>query len=791
MNQLLSQENLSYQLPPESILKLADYERAPSISIDKNREFMLLNYRNTYKTLEDLNQREVGLAGLRVNPDLHISSSMTYIKNLKVKKLMDDDEPIQIDGLPANPRIAYVSWSPDDSKIAFTNTTANGVELWVADIAKAKATKLTEANLNCCLGNPITWYKDNKSLLVRMLPSDGRQISDSKSIIPSGPIISNSVGEKAQNRTYQDLLKNPVDEENFITLASSELYTIGLDGSKKLFKEAGIYTFESFSPDGSLVLIYKVQRPFSYIVPFNRFPTSVNVFDLSGNLINNVIDIPLNEVMPKGHDAVRKGKRLVRWRNDAPSTLFFVEALDEGDPAIEAEHRDALYIWDAPFKNNPVLIAKTKYRFNDITWGDSHIAVLDEAWYNSRSYRTSILNLTDPMSEPRLFKEGNYQDVYNDPGSFMTNKNKEGQKVLIQDGNKLFLVSRGFTPEGQFPFVDELDLKTLKTNRIYQSKSTDKLEEIYYFTDVKNRELFVSIESQSEFPNYYLRNLKKRIAPIKITDFKNPFESISKVYKELIKYKRSDGVELSGTLYLPEGYDRAAKTEKLPLLIWAYPAEYNDKSNAGQTTANPNEFTYPYYGSFVYWVTRGYAVLDDASFPIVGEGKDEPNDTFIEQLTANAKAAIDAVDSLGYIDRNKVAVGGHSYGAFMTANLLTHTKLFACGIARSGAYNRTMTPFGFQNEQRNYWEASEIYNAMSPFMHADKMKTPILLVHGEADNNPGTFTLQTERYFQVLKGLGAPARMVLLPKEMHSYVARENIMHLLWEQDEFLKRYLK
>jgi len=285
--------------------------------------------------------------------------------------------------------------------------------------------------------------------------------------------------------------------------------------------------------------------------------------------------------------------------------------------------------------------------------------------------------------------------------------------------------------------------------------------------------------------------LRRRIAPIQITDFQNPFESISKVHKEVIKYKRSDGVELSGTLYLPEGYDRDNKTEKLPLLIWAYPAEYKDKNSAGQSTANPNEFTYPYYGSFIYWVTRGYAVLDDAAFPIVGEDKEEPNDSFVEQLIDNAKAAIDAVDALGYINKEKVAVGGHSYGAFMTANLLTHSNLFVCGIARSGAYNRTLTPFGFQREQRNYWEAKEVYDAMSPFMHADKMKTPILLVHGEADNNPGTFTLQTERYFQALKGLGAPARLVILPKEMHGYVARENILHLLWEQDVFLEKYMK
>ncbi|MPM60152.1 hypothetical protein SDC9_107000 [bioreactor metagenome] len=307
---------------------------------------------------------------------------------------------------------------------------------------------------------------------------------------------------------------------------------------------------------------------------------------------------------------------------------------------------------------------------------------------------------------------------------------------------------------------------------------------------MKKGDILVRIESKTDYPNYYFRNLKSKNQLTQITFFKNPFESIKDVYKEVIKYKRKDGVELSGTLYLPAGYDRTKK-EKLPLLIWAYPEEFKDKSSASQSSANPNEFTFPYYGSFIFWVVKGYAILDDASFPIVGEDKAEPNDTFLEQLVSNAEAAIDALVNLGYIDRKRVGVGGHSYGAFMTANLLTHSKLFACGVARSGAYNRTLTPFGFQNEQRNYWEAKDVYNTMSPFMNADKMKIPMLLVHGDADNNPGTFTLQTERYFQALKGLGAPVRMVLLPKESHGYYAKENILHLLWEQEQFLDKYLK
>jgi dipeptidyl aminopeptidase/acylaminoacyl peptidase len=401
-----------------------------------------------------------------------------------------------------------------------------------------------------------------------------------------------------------------------------------------------------------------------------------------------------------------------------------------------------------------------------------------------------LINPSIFNENPKIIYDRNSQDIYSDPGNFETKKNQFNRYVLAIENNNAYLIGDGFTKNGQFPFIDEFNLKNLKNKRLYTSTYKDKKEDLLSIEDFKKGDVLVQIQSKNDYPNYYFRNIKSKNKITQITDFKNPFESIKNVYKEVIKYKRKDGVDLSGTLYLPVGYDRTKK-EKLPLLIWAYPAEYKDKSSAGQSNQNPNEFTFPNYGSFVYWVTSGYAVLDDASFPIIGEGTTEPNDTFIKQLVENAEAAIDAVDNLGYINRKKVAIGGHSYGAFMTANLLTHSNLFACGIARSGAYNRTLTPFGFQSEQRNYWDVPEVYNGMSPFMNADKMKTPLLLTHGEADNNPGTFTLQTERYFQALKNLGAPVRMVILPKESHGYVAKESILHLLWEQDQFLEKYLK
>lgn len=787
---MYAQENITYQKPSQEILALADYERAPTISLDNNKEYMLLSYRSTYKTLMDLNVNEMRLAGLRIDVNTNISSTTTYITNLKVRKVKDTQET-QVKGLPENARITNLTWSPDQSKMAFTNTVENGVELWVLDIKSAQATKLTDANLNANLGNPITWYKDNENLLVSLIPSNRPALIDTSKNIPTGPIVSVSEGVVSQNRTYQDLLKNKTDEANFETLVTSELYKIDLKGNKTLFKNADLYVSESFSPDGEYIMLTTIQKPFSYLVTLNRFPMKTAVYDKNGNEVKVVNEIALSEVMPKGFMAVREGKRNMNWRADKPASLYFVEALDNGDPAKNVEYRDEVFTWDAPFTNSPRSLVKLQQRFGGIVWGNEELALVNDQWYDTRNTRTFMINPSNPSDSPIKIEDRNEQDVYSDPGTFELKRNEFGRYVLMQENNKLFLIGDGYTPKGQFPFIDEFDTKTLKTKRLYQSNYTNKKETIQSIEDVKKGQVLVSIQSPTEYPNYYFRNIKKKNDLKAITNFKNPFESLNGVYKEVITYKRDDGLELSGTLYLPKGYDRKAKTEKLPLLIWAYPREFKDKNSASQVTNNPNEFTFPYYGSFVYWVTKGYAVLDDASFPIVGEGDEEPNDTYVKQLVANGKAAIDAVDALGYIDRSRVGVGGHSYGAFMTANLLTHSDLFAVGIARSGAYNRTLTPFGFQTEQRNYWEVPEVYNTMSPFMNADKMKTPMLLVHGEADNNPGTFTLQTERYFQALKGLGAPVRMVILPKESHGYVAKENIFHLLWEQDQFLEKYLK
>ena len=784
-----AQKSAIYQKPPKEILDLVDVSRAPSVLMDDDKSQMVLLYRNAYKSIEELSKEEMRLGGLRIDPKTNIGSRVTYINNVKLKKLDQKEAKIvQVKGLPENPKLTNFKWSPDQSKIALTNTTAEGVELWVLDIESASVSKITEAHLNANIGNVIHWFEDGASLLVKMISKNRKPLINTKTAVPTGPTISVNDGKKAQNRTYQDLLKNKNDEHNFEQLAMSEIHKVSLDGSSKKWLRANLYRELTFSPDGNYVMVVTINKPFSYLVPYGRFPSKTTIYTKEGAEVETVLDVPLIEDLPQGFMAVRPGKRNFSWRNDKPSTLTYVMALDEGDPAIKVEYRDEMFELKAPFKSNGKSILKTINRFYNVQWGSDQVAIAYDYWWNSRNTKTYLFNPSDASKAPIVLYDRNYQDRYSDPGGFIMERNDMGSMVLTIANNQAFSIGDGYTKDGQFPFVDQLNLKSRKKKRIYQSAYTDKVEDISNY-DPKKKKLLVRIESPTEYPNYYFRMIGGKQID-QITHFENPFKSLQNVDKEVISYTREDGIELSGTLYLPIGYDKNKK-EKAPMIMWAYPTEFKDKSSAGQNTKNPNEFTYPYYGSMVYWVTRGYIVLDDASFPIIGDGDEEPNDSFREQLVANAKAAIDAVDELGYVDRERVAVGGHSYGAFMVANLLSHSDLFAAGIARSGAYNRTLTPFGFQSEERNYWEAPEIYNGMSPFMHAEKMNEPLLLVHGEADNNSGTYPMQSERYFNALKGLGATVRLVILPKESHGYRSKESILHLLWEQDQWLEKHVK
>lgn len=607
--------------------------------------------------------------------------------------------------------------------------------------------------------------------------------------VPRGPVVQENFGKQGQAATFQDLLKDPVDEAIFQYFAGSQLMLWDGTNSMKIAKPCMI-TDVTPSPDSNYLMVSTINRPFSYIVPYYLFPTVTQIWDLKGNIIKTLYEAPLTENLPRGYDMELPGPRNFNWRSDKPATAYWVEAMDGGDYSKEMRYHDQVYTLDAPFTGIPVKFIATEKRFGGITWGREDFALITEQLDKTRMLVTSSFNPADPENTRKKIHEYNYDDGYNNPGRFITDQNNYGRSVLLftDKGKSLILSGAGSSPEGDRPFIDKYDIATGRTTRLWRSEAP-YYESVTTVLEISKGLLLTTRQSVTEVPNYFIRNLKNGKL-VQVTKFENPYPQLTGVHKELVKYKRNDSLDLSFTLYLPAGYDRK-KDGALPTLLWAYPREFNDPSTAGQVSGSPFAFTRVSPGSALVYITQGYAVLMDASFPIVGVGGKEPNDTFVEQLVADAEAAVNKAVKMGVTDPARVAVSGHSYGAFMTANLLAHTRLFAAGIAESGAYNRSLTPFGFQNERRSYWEATEIYNGMSPFMHADKIKDPIMLIHGTADNNSGTFPIQSERLYSALKGFGATVRLVMLPNESHGYAARETILHKHWEVLNWMNKYVK
>ncbi len=777
-----------YRLPAQVLVDIVDAPPTPSVRMSPDDRWMLLLESPSLPPIADLAARELRLAGTRIAPQTNGRSRRNPYTGARFMRLADRHEVV-VTGLPADPKLEDVEWSPDSKWIAFTHTTDDGIELWVAEVASGQARRLTGPVLNTVLAGGPVWAADSWTVWVTMVP-EGRGAEPPARRVPVGPTIQQNVDKTAPARTYQDLLENAHDEALFEHYATAQLARVTVDGTITPVSEPGVIGSFSPSPDGRYILVERTHRPFSYLVPWYRFPNRIEVLDTNGYPVYLVADLPLQEEVPVPFGSVPTGPRSVSWRADAPATLSWVEALDGGDAGKPAEERDRVFVHAAPFANAPTPVITLGYRYGGIMWGADDLALVTESWWRTRQARVWRIRPANLNRAPELVFERSYEDRYGDPGTPVMRLNARGRYVLrtADRGSTLFLRGQGASPEGDRPFLDRFDLRTKQAQRLFRSEGP-----VYEYPldvlDDQGRTILTSRESQEQPPNYFIRDLRRRSVN-QLTFFPNPTPQLEGMQKELIQYRRADGVMLSGTLYLPPGYD-AGRDGPLPLFVWAYPREFKDADAAAQVVGSPYRFTRLGGWSTPIWVALGYAVLDGATMPIVGEGDAEPNDTYVQQLVASAEAAAAEVERRGIAERGRMGIGGHSYGAFMTANVLTHSDVFSAGIARSGAYNRSLTPFGFQAEERTFWEAPEVYFRMSPFMHAEKVNEPILLIHGEADNNSGTFPIQSERYYHALKGLGKTARLVMLPHESHGYRARESILHMLWEMQEWLERYVK
>jgi len=788
-----------YRKPPKPILDVLNAPATPTLSVSPARTFAIEGQPVRYPPIAELAEPMLRLAGIRINPKTNGLHNATFNSSFVLRKVPGGSEiPVQ---LPPNPKLIFAGWSPDGSQFAFTNTAANGMELWIGDTITGKTHKIDRLRVNGVMGSAfvgggrgpggrgggregtVQWMPDGKTLLVYTVRTN-RGPAPVASAVPIGPTIQESLGGAAPVVTHEDMLQNPHDEDLFEYYATSQLARVdAATGKVTPVGKAGIIESARISPDGKNLLVTTVHRPFSYLYPARQFPRDVEVWDRAGKVVHEVASIPLEDKVPI--NGVMTGPRDVQWRPSEAASLIWAEALDGGDLKKSVPYRDRILELKAPFEGHPLEIVKTEQRFEGIQMGEKGgVALVDDFDRRKRWVRTFQVDL-DKLEAPRMIWSRNNQDHYKDPGRPMEKTMPNGQRAMIQDGDNILLNGTGSSPQGDHPFLDRFNLTTQKSERLFQCDD-DHYETVEALLDGGGDRFLTRREGPADPPNYYVRTASGSMTAL--TKFPDPQPSIRGIHKELVRYKRNDGVQLSFTLYLPPDYKQGTR---LPTVIWAYPYEYSDAATASQVSGSTKRFTEMTGYSQLFFVLDGYAVLDNTAMPVVGSDPDTVNNTYVEQIVADAKAAIDKATEMGVTDPARVGVGGHSYGAFMTANLLAHCDLFKAGIAESAAHNRTLTPFGFQSERRTLWEAPDVYLKMSPFMYANKIKTPILLIHGEADDNDGTFPIQSARMYEALRGNGGTVRLVFLPFEAHGYRGKETIEHVLWEKFTWFDKYVK
>jgi len=781
-----------WQSPPEEILKVLHAPQLPWVWTSPTGEYLLLADPITYHPLAELAAPMHKLAGMRVDPTVnnyHGWHGATSPRLIKIENSVETS----LD-LPKDAEILDVAWTVDDQRFALTVKHADHIGLWVGTV-NGDLAKINNLAVNPLLGNGAEWLPDQKRLLVRRIPKRGAPPKPPS--IPAGPEILEGEGAGARS-TYEarNLLETAHDDALFDYYATCEL--IVLDPSKNEFMTLGkpdVYAASNFSPDGQFLLVERMVGPWSHAVAWWHFASKLEVWDPNGKLIATVASLPLADQVPI--HGVHQGPRGYSWRPTAPHTLFWVEALDGGDPVAKVPHRDRLMRLEAPFTGEPEEVFRAEHRIVDweYGWGAEGGTLMLTQWERMRRWLYTWLLDVDTGAS-RLWFDLNEDDRYASPGSPVRQFLPNGRSILHQKGNAVYFRGSGATDQGDRPFLDLRDMETGQIQRLFRC-DPERYE--YFVAFAGDEDHFVmSSESPAEVPNFYLATLSDEIeAPAgeatrtftraNITRFEDPTPELRQIEKRIVRYERKDGVPLSFQLHLPPGYREGTP---LPTVVYAYPLEYSDPSTAGQVRGSTRRFSRIYGPSHLFFLLRGYAVLDNTTMPMIGD-PETTYDTFVAQLVADAEAAVAEAVEIGVADPKRIGIIGHSHGGLMVANLLAHTDLFAAGIARSGSYNKTNQPFGFQSERRSLFEARDVYIQVSPTFFADKVNEPILIIHGDADSNPGTLTFQSEVFFEAVRGSGGTARLVLLPFEDHGYRARESVEHVLWEQLRWFDKYVK
>lgn len=782
----------TWQSPPDDILKILHAPHYYWMSLAPKGKYMFLADYVLYPSLADLAAPMHKLAGMRVNPvtnNLHSPFGRVSPRLVRVK-----DGKIQSLKLPKDASILSLRWTADGKRFALTAELDDHIGLWLGSV-RGDLKEIKGVALNPLMGSAVRWMPDQKRLLILKIPERGP--APKPPAIPAGPKILQGSGATARS-TYEsrNLLVTAHDDALFKYYTTSEPVILDPDtGKMNPIGKPAIYKTVNFSPDGKYIHIERLKLPWSHEVAWWRFASEIEIWNNNGGLVATIASLPLSDQVPT--HGVPIGPRSVSWRPTAPHQLFWVEALDGGNPVAKVSHRDRLMSLNAPFKAKAKEIFLAKHRIQPWrnSWGaKGGMLMLTEQERLKRWRYVWLLDVDKKTS--RLWFDLNENDRYNSPGSPLFKMLPNGRYVMHQKGGAVYFRGRGSSKKGARPFLDLRYLNSKKSVRLFRC-DPKRYENFVGF--VGNEKKFLMQSESSTVPlNYYLAKFGKKIKAVKgeatrsfaqkpITKFKDPAPQLRQIKKQIVQYKRKDGVPLSFHLYLPPGYKKGTR---LPTVLYAYPLEYSSAKTAGQISGSTRNFMRMFGPNHLYFLLRGYAVLHNTAMPMIGDPETTYN-TFVPQLVADAEAAVKKAVEMGVADPKRIGIIGHSHGGLMVANLLAHTDLFSAGIARSGSYNKTNQPFGFQSERRSLFKARDVYINVSPTFFADKVKEPILIIHGDDDSNPGTLTPQSEVFFEAVRGSGGTARLVLLPFEDHGYRARESVEHVLWEQFRWFDKYVK
>jgi len=793
-----------YNKPPKNILDVMHAPSPPMPEVSPTQDTILLVSWQDYPPISRVATPFLRLAGVRVEPKNH--SKHDTPGGYGITPCARDFELVHVAdraqihiALPGGACRGEPTWAADGKRFSFVNLAPDAVELWIGDAKTGKVRQVPGARLNPMFNDEMQWLPDQKTLLVKLVPK-GMGAPPPEPIVPSGPSIQESEGEKGQSSTYEnrDTLGSKHDEDVFDYYAATQLALV--DAATGTITPVGkVANYESLdpAPDGKHILVTRIHKPYSYVTTYDRFPQEVEVWDVTDRAhvrAHTIASLPLTDRVPIG--GVPVGPRDFSWRATEQATLVWAEALDGGDWNVNVPARDKILVQKAPFDSPAVEITRTDQRYIGFSWGENpSVALLNEYDHNRHWRKSYVIDVDEQQAKPRLLWDLSTDERYANPGFPVKRQLANGYWVLRQEGDWIYLAGVGASPDGDRPFLDRLDLKTLKSERLFRSDKSS-YEQFLSFTGSDTRTFLTWHQSPIDPPNAFERTLGQAIAApageavfgstsVEITHIPDPTPEVRAIKKRLVTYKRADGLDLSFTLYTPPGYKEGTR---VPTILYAYPLDYADASKAGQVAGSQETFTR--LRQYRLLLLAGYAIIDNASFPIVGDPK-KAYDTYLEQLVADAKAAVDEAVRLGVADPERIGVTGHSHGALMTVNLVAHSDLFRAGVATSGSYNKTLTPFGFQNERRSVWEATDVYLKVSPFFSADKLKTPLLIVHGAEDANPGTTPLQASKLYEAIRGNGGRTRLVLLPHEPHWYTAMESNEQLIYEMLRWFDKYVK